>query len=627
MKDKQYMLVIMDGVGLNENEMGNAVKLANTPNLDKLMAKYPNATLDASGEAVGLPQGQMGNSEVGHMSIGAGRVIYQDLMVITKKIESGEFFKNPALLEAIENVKRNNSKLHILGLVSDGGVHSVMEHLYATIELAKREGLENNVYIHAFMDGRDTPPTSGIEYIRALENKCKELSLGKIATITGRYYAMDRDKNWDRIEKAYNALTLGEGVKYKSAERAIENSYECQVFDEFINPIIITDDEGKPLAKIENNDSVIFVNSRTDRGRELSHALTDNAFEGFVRQSKLKLKYITCQLVSVVSDVGCEVGVEAVAAAQNVVLQLQLVDLLLSLACSQQVLAEDLGSLEPQSAFLLIEEALLAQHVDSLFDIALVQLALEEPCVVNDAVALEVSLHLGDVAAEAELCQCVEALVLAGILQAVAVFCDVVTSQDLDVLAVVAVFGELESILAEDLLHEAGFDGVCELVDLVAGVVDIELTGHFGAAVSQHGSQSVTQNAAAGVAHVHGAGGVGRNELDHDLHGVLQSGAAVLVALCLDGRQNLLEPTVAQTQVDKAGSSSFHGAEDGAGQVSVLADRLCGLEGSYTQNACILHGEGRSVVAVLKILGSLDNGGIDLGLGQNALLGCGLIAL
>lgn len=293
MKDKQYMLIIMDGVGLNENEMGNAVKIANTPNLDKLMAKYPSATLEASGEAVGLPAGQMGNSEVGHMSIGAGRVIYQDLMVITKKIESGEFFKNPALLEAIENVKRNNSKLHILGLVSDGGVHSVMEHLYATIELAKREGLENNVYIHAFMDGRDTPPTSGVEYIRALENKCKELELGKIATITGRYYAMDRDKNWDRVEKAYNALTLGEGVKYKSAERAIENSYESQVFDEFINPIIITDDEGEPLAKVENNDSVIFVNFRTDRGRELSHAFTDNAFEGFVRQSKLKLKYIT----------------------------------------------------------------------------------------------------------------------------------------------------------------------------------------------------------------------------------------------------------------------------------------------------------------------------------------------
>lgn len=292
MKDKQYMLIILDGFGLSDEERGNAVHLAKTPNLDRLMKKYPNAQLEASGEDVGLPEGQMGNSEVGHMSIGAGRVIYQDLMLISKKIESGEFFKNPALLEAIENVKRNNSKLHILGLVSDGGVHSDMDHMYATIELAKREGI-NNVYIHAFMDGRDTTPTSGVEYIRDLENKCKELETGKVATIMGRYYAMDRDKRWDRVELAYNALTLGEGNKFKSAERAIENSYESQVFDEFIKPVILTDDEGNPLAKIENNDSVIFVNFRTDRGRELSHALTDNAFEGFIRQSKLKLKYIT----------------------------------------------------------------------------------------------------------------------------------------------------------------------------------------------------------------------------------------------------------------------------------------------------------------------------------------------
>lgn len=292
MKDKQYMLIILDGVGLSDDEMGNAVKKAGTPNIDRLMKKYPNAKLEASGEEVGLPKGQMGNSEVGHMSIGAGRIIYQDLMLISKRIESGEFFKNPALLEAIENVKRNNSKLHILGLVSDGGVHSSMEHMYATIELAKREGIDN-VFIHAFTDGRDTPPTSGVEYIRKLENKCKELGTGKIATIIGRYYSMDRDKRWDRVELAYNALTMGEGNKFKSAERAVENSYESQVFDEFIKPVVIVDDEGNPLAKIENNDSVIFVNFRTDRGRELSHALTDNAFEGFVRQSKLKLKYIT----------------------------------------------------------------------------------------------------------------------------------------------------------------------------------------------------------------------------------------------------------------------------------------------------------------------------------------------
>lgn len=293
MKDKQYMLIILDGIGINDNSTGNAVKLANTPNLDALFAKYPNAKLEAGGIAVGLPEGQMGNSEVGHMSIGAGRIIYQDLMTITKKIETKEFFKNAAFIEAIENVKRNNSKLHIFGLVSDGGVHSSIEHIYAILQLAKKENI-SEVYIHAFMDGRDTPPTSGIEYIRELENKCKELQIGKIATIMGRYYAMDRDKRWDRLELAYNALILSEGNKFKSAERAIENSYESQIFDEFIKPIIITDDNGESIAKVEHNDSVIFANFRADRARELSHAFTDDAFEYFVRKTgKLKLKFVT----------------------------------------------------------------------------------------------------------------------------------------------------------------------------------------------------------------------------------------------------------------------------------------------------------------------------------------------
>jgi len=294
MKDKQYMLVILDGIGLNEDETGNAVKLANTPNLDRLMAEYPNTQVKTSGLNVGLPDGQMGNSEVGHMSIGAGRVIYQDLTLISKKIETGEFFKNPALLDATDNVKKNGSNLHIFGLISDGGVHSTMEHIYSVIELAKREGLKQ-VYVHAFMDGRDTPPTSGVEYIRALENKFKELGIGKVATVMGRYYAMDRDQNYDRVEKAYFAITEGEGKKFKSAERAIENSYESQVFDEFILPIVIVDDEQEPIAKVSKNDSVIFANFRTDRPRELSHAFMDGSFSKFARKNGriAGLKYVT----------------------------------------------------------------------------------------------------------------------------------------------------------------------------------------------------------------------------------------------------------------------------------------------------------------------------------------------
>ncbi len=293
MKDKQYMLIVLDGVGINEDEKGNAFKAAKTPNIDKLIAKYPNASLKTSGLSVGLPEGQMGNSEVGHMSIGAGRVIYQDLTLISEKIRTGEFFKNKVLLEAINHVKEKDSKLHIFGLLSDGGVHSHIEHFYALLELAKREGI-SKVYIHAFMDGRDTAPTSGVEYMRALENKCKELEVGKVASICGRYYAMDRDKRWDRVELAYNMLTLGEGKHFKTAERAIENSYECQEFDEFIKPIVIVDDLDTPIGLVESNDAVIFANFRPDRAREISHALKDDNFTGFTRKSgKLtNLKYV-----------------------------------------------------------------------------------------------------------------------------------------------------------------------------------------------------------------------------------------------------------------------------------------------------------------------------------------------
>ena len=294
MKDKQYMLMILDGVGLNDDETGNAFKLAKTPNIDRLIARYPNAYLKTSGLSVGLPEGQMGNSEVGHTTIGSGRVVYQDLTMISEKIKSGEFFKNKVLLDTIEHVKRNDSKLHIFGLLSDGGVHSHTEHIYALLELAKREGIEE-VYVHAFMDGRDTPPTSGVDYIRDLENKCKELELGRISTIMGRFYVMDRDKRHDRVEAAYNAMTMGEGKHFKTAERAVENSYECQEFDEFIKPIVIVDDEDKPIGLVESKDAVIFANFRPDRAREISHAFTDNMFTDFIRKSGklINLRYVS----------------------------------------------------------------------------------------------------------------------------------------------------------------------------------------------------------------------------------------------------------------------------------------------------------------------------------------------
>ena len=266
MKDKVTMLMILDGFGDNPNKDGNAIKLANTPNIDKLMKKYPNTDIYTSGKYVGLPDGQMGNSEVGHTNIGAGRIVYQELTRITKSIEDGDFFSNPEFIAAIENCKKHNSKLHILGLLSDGGVHSHNRHLYAILELAKRKDFEN-VYVHCFMDGRDTPPTSGESYIMNLEEKMKEKGVGKIASISGRFYAMDRDKRWNRVQKAYNAIVNGDGIKASSAVSAIESSYQKEVFDEFVEPTVICNGE-EPVAKIEENDSVIFFNFRPDRARD-----------------------------------------------------------------------------------------------------------------------------------------------------------------------------------------------------------------------------------------------------------------------------------------------------------------------------------------------------------------------
>ncbi len=282
MKNKQYLLMILDGVGLNDSEVGNAFKQAKKPNIDRIINKYPNSYLKTSGIAVGLPEGQMGNSEVGHTNIGAGRVIYQELTKITKEIKEGNFFENEALLKAVENAKQEGKSLHIMGLVSDGGVHSHIDHLYALLELAKKNSLKN-VYIHAFLDGRDTPPTSAIEYLKQLEEKTNELGIGRIATVCGRYYAMDRDKRWEREKLAYDALTQGIGNKFRTVQKAVENSYEAQEFDEFVKPIVIVDEESLPISSIKNGDSVIFFNFRPDRARQIVHAFVDEEFSGFER--------------------------------------------------------------------------------------------------------------------------------------------------------------------------------------------------------------------------------------------------------------------------------------------------------------------------------------------------------
>ena len=290
MEKKTTMLMILDGFGINEKEEGNAVKIANIPNINRILKQYPNTIIHTSGLDVGLPEGQMGNSEVGHTNIGAGRIVYQELTRITKSIEEGDFFSIPELVSAIENCKKNNSKLHIMGLLSDGGVHSHQRHLFAILELAKRKDFDN-VYVHCFLDGRDTPPASAESYIAELEGKMKEKGVGRIATIMGRFYAMDRDKRWERVKKAYDAMVKGEGEKYTSAGVAIEESYQKEVFDEFVIPTVICNNE-KPIAKIEENDSVIFFNFRPDRAREITRSIVDEKFDGFERKY-FKTNFVT----------------------------------------------------------------------------------------------------------------------------------------------------------------------------------------------------------------------------------------------------------------------------------------------------------------------------------------------
>ncbi|PPK81658.1 phosphoglycerate mutase [Lacrimispora xylanisolvens] len=290
MSKKPVVLMILDGYGLNNNCDHNAVCEARTPVMDQLMSQCPYVKGNASGLAVGLPDGQMGNSEVGHLNMGAGRIVYQELTRITKAISDGDFFTVPEFLQAVENCKKNNSALHMWGLVSDGGVHSHIGHIYGLLELAKKNGLEK-VYVHCFLDGRDTPPASGKSYVEALEAKMKELGVGKVASVSGRYYAMDRDNRWDRVKRAYDALTKGEGNQAQSATAGIQASYDAEKNDEFVEPFVVTEN-GAPVAVVEDGDSVIFFNFRPDRARELTRAFCDDEFNGFEREKRLNLTYV-----------------------------------------------------------------------------------------------------------------------------------------------------------------------------------------------------------------------------------------------------------------------------------------------------------------------------------------------
>jgi 2,3-bisphosphoglycerate-independent phosphoglycerate mutase len=293
MNQKSVVLIIMDGWGYRKEKHGNAILHAKTPTFDRLDREYPPTLLQASGLEVGLPEGQMGNSEVGHLNIGAGRVVYQELPRISNSIKDGSLFSNRVLLNAMENTKKNNSSLHLMGLLSDGGVHSHIEHIFALIEMAKRNRVEN-LFIHPFLDGRDTPPKSALTYIEALNAKLKKLDVGKIATIMGRYYGMDRDRRWDRTKKAYDAIVYGIGNFAASAEEALHRSYENQVTDEFMLPAVIVDNKNNPVGSIKDGDSVIFYNFRSDRARQIIRTLYEDNFKEFDRGGKNLTLHITC---------------------------------------------------------------------------------------------------------------------------------------------------------------------------------------------------------------------------------------------------------------------------------------------------------------------------------------------
>lgn len=292
MKDRLVTLIILDGFGINPKKEGNAIEAANKPNIDRFLREYPNTIIRTSGMDVGLPDGQMGNSEVGHTNIGAGRIVYQELTRITKSIQDGDFFEKKEFLDAAENCRKNNSKLHLFGLLSDGGVHSHNTHLYGLLEFAKKQNLQN-VYIHCFFDGRDVPPDSAMGYVEELENKIKEIGVGEIASVMGRYYAMDRDNRWERVKLAYDAMVLGKGNQASSAKEAVAESYKRQEFDEFVKPTVIMKN-GAPVATIEENDSIIFFNFRPDRAREITRTFTDVNFSGFEREKGYFPVFFVC---------------------------------------------------------------------------------------------------------------------------------------------------------------------------------------------------------------------------------------------------------------------------------------------------------------------------------------------
>ncbi len=285
MSKKPVALIILDGFALRDETKGNAVTQANKPNFDRYWNQYPHASLVASGEAVGLPEGQMGNSEVGHLNIGAGRVVYQSLTRVNVAIREGEFEQNETFLQAMTHAKEKNSNLHVFGLLSDGGVHSHIQHLYALLKLAAAEGVKN-VYVHGFLDGRDVGPQTAKQYIEELNEQMAKIGVGEIATISGRYYSMDRDKRWERVEKAYRAMVYGEGPTYQSALECVNDSYENGIFDEFVLPSVILKQDGSPVATIEDNDAVIFYNFRPDRAIQISNTFTNEDFRSFDRGEK-----------------------------------------------------------------------------------------------------------------------------------------------------------------------------------------------------------------------------------------------------------------------------------------------------------------------------------------------------
>ncbi len=289
MNNKRVLLTIMDGWGYGEENSTNAIYCANTPNFDNITNTYPNTKIYADGEHVGLPEGQMGNSEVGHLNLGAGRIVFQELTRINNAIKTGEFFKNEQFLKSIGHVKANDSSIHFIGLVSDGGVHSSMDHLFALIDLAKEKGLKK-VYVHALLDGRDTPPKSAVGYVKQVNKKLSECGLPQVASVIGRYYAMDRDQRWDRVQKAYDCLMLGKGETAASGEKGIENCYKENITDEFVLPTIVDGQD----SRLSDNDAVIFFNFRPDRAREITKAINEKDFDGFDRKKVINNMYYIC---------------------------------------------------------------------------------------------------------------------------------------------------------------------------------------------------------------------------------------------------------------------------------------------------------------------------------------------